>query len=76
MKFSTVILYIVKYILRCGAILDLTYGGLERPMTWTTKIYHLALIVHRCRTGLALASAGPDWKHFFGAPLRGVYRNV
>jgi len=23
-------------------------------------------------TGPALASAGPDWKHFCGTPLRGV----
>jgi len=27
------------------------------------------------QSGPALASAGPDWKHFCGAPLRGVCRN-
>jgi len=26
--------------------------------------------------GPALASAGPDWKHFCGAPLNGLCRNV
>jgi len=26
------------------------------------------------RAGPALASAGPDWKHFCGAPLSGVCR--
>jgi len=28
-----------------------------------------------CVPGPALASAGPDWKHFCGAPLSGVCRN-
>jgi len=33
MKFSAVILYIIKFIFRCGAILDLTSDDLERSMT-------------------------------------------
>jgi len=33
MKFSTVNLYPMKFIFRCGAILDLTRDDLERSMT-------------------------------------------
>jgi len=33
MKISTVVLYIIKFIFRCGAIFYLTRGDLERSMT-------------------------------------------
>jgi len=44
-RFSSGIVYIMKFILRCGAILDLTCDELERSMAWTTKRYHLTLVV-------------------------------
>jgi len=34
MKFSTVILYIIKFSFRCGAILHLTCDDLERLVTF------------------------------------------
>jgi len=34
------------------------------------------LIQYKPHAGPALASAGPKWKHFSGAPFSGVCRNV